>query len=85
MTESVISDTLTERKAEMLRQADPVVALPGSIGTLDEFPDALEQRRFRAINCTIGVLNINGFYDPLFALLRNSREAGITSVTSSMI
>ena len=79
LTESVITDTLAERKAEMLRRADAVVALPGSIGTLDELFDALTQRKLRTINCPIGVLNINGFYDPLFSLLGNSKEAGLTS------
>ena len=79
LTESVITDTLAERKAEMLRRADAVVALPGSIGTLDELFDALAQRKLRVIDCPIGVLNVNGFYDPLFALLRNSWEAGLTS------
>ena len=79
LTEAVITDTLAKRKAEMLRRADAVVALPGSIGTLDELFDALAQRKLRAINCPIGVLNINGFYDPLFALLQNSQAAGLTS------
>ena len=79
LTESIVTETLAERKAEMLRRADAVVALPGSIGTLDELFDALAQRKLRAINCPIGVLNVNGFYDPLFALLQNSRAAGLTS------
>ena len=79
LTESVITDTLAERKAGMLRRADAVVALPGNIGTLDDLFEALAQSKLRVINCPIGVLNINGFYDPLFSLLGNSKEVGLTS------
>ena len=85
LTESVVTETLAERKAEMLRRADAVVALPGSIGTLDELFDALAQRKIGMIRCPVGVLNVNGFFDPLFALLRNSVEAGFTSARTSAL
>ena len=76
LTDSVITENLAERKAEMLRRADAVVALPGSIGTLDELFDALAQKKLGVINCPIGVLNVNGFFNPLSAFLQNTLEAG---------
>ena len=79
LTESIITENLAERKAEMLRRADAVVALPGSIGTFDELFDALAQKKLGLINCYIGVLDVNGFFDPLFELLQNSRNIGFTS------
>ena len=79
LTESVITKNLAERKAEMLRRADAVIALPGSIGTFDELFDALAQKKLGLINCHIGVLDVNGFFDPLFELLQNSRNIGFTS------
>jgi uncharacterized protein (TIGR00730 family) len=79
LTESVITGNLAERKAEMLRRADAVVALPGSIGTFDELFDALAQKKLGAINCPIGVLNVDGFFDSLFELLKKSKEVGFTS------
>ena len=80
LTESVITENLAERKAEMLRRADAIVALPGSIGTLDELFDALAQKKLGAVSQSpIGVLNIDGFFDPLFELLKKSKEAGFTS------
>ena len=51
LTEAVITENLAERKAEMLRRADAIVALPGSIGTLDELFDALAQKKLGLINC----------------------------------
>ena len=79
LTESIITENLAERKAEMLRRADAVVALPGSIGTFDELFDALAQKKLGKISCPIGVLNVNGFFDPLFELLKKSMEVGFTS------
>ena len=79
LTESIITKNPTERKAEMLRRADAIVALPGSIGTLDELFDALAQKKLGLINCHIVVLDVNGFFDPLFELLQNSRNLGFTS------
>lgn len=51
LTEAVITGNLAERKAEMLKRADAIVALPGSIGTLDELFDALAQKKLGLINC----------------------------------
>lgn len=79
LTEAVITENLAERKAEMLRRSDAIVALPGSIGTLDELFDALAQKKLGLINCYIGVLDVNGFFDPLFELLQKSRNIGFTS------
>lgn len=80
LSESIITDTLAERKAVMLDKADAVIALPGSLGTFDELFDTLAQCKLkRGAACPVGVLNVNGFYDPLFALLKNSAEAGFAS------
>jgi hypothetical protein len=79
LTEAIFTDSLAERKEEMLKRADAVVALPGSIGTFDELFDTLAQRKLRTVTCPVGVLNVNGFFDPVFELLRNSREAGFSS------
>ena len=79
LTEAIITENLAERKAEMLKRADAIVALPGSIGTFDELFDALAQKKLGLINCHIGVLDVNRFFDPLFELLQNSRNLGFTS------
>ena len=80
LTESIITQDLAERKKEMLRLADVIIALPGSFGTFDELFDALAQQKLKKESpCPVGVLNIKGFYDPLFALLQNSSDAGYSS------
>lgn len=79
LAESVITENLAERKREMLKRADALIALPGSIGTFDELFDALAQKKLGAIDCPIGVLNVDGFFDPLFELLKKSMDTGFTS------
>ena len=79
LTEAIFTDSLAERKAAMLKRADAAVALPGSLGTFDELFDTLAQRKLGTVTCPVGVLNVNGFFDPVFELLKNSREAGFSS------
>ena len=79
LTEAIFTGSLAERKAEMLKRADAAVALPGSLGTFDELFDTLAQRKLGTVSCPVGVLNVNGFFDPVFELLKNSRKAGFTS------
>lgn len=85
LSETIIVHGLTERKAEMLKRADVIVALPGSFGTWDELFDALALRKLttevyaEAKQCPIGVLNINGYFDHLLAFIKHSMEVGFTS------
>ena len=63
----------------MLCLADAIVAQSGSIGTFGKLFDALARKKTGAVSCPIGVLNIDGFFDPLFELLKKSMEADFTS------
>ena len=79
LTESVITANLSERKAEMIRRADAIVALPGSFGTWDELFDALALRKIRSGHKKpVGVLNVNGYFDALLMFIRHSVETGFT-------
>ena len=83
LTRTIILGDLVERKTEMFRQADAIVALPGSFGTWDELFDALERVKIDKIHRRqvkpVAVLNLNGFYDGVAELLRRSIQEGYTS------
>ncbi len=83
LTETIVTDDLSERKATMLARADAIIGLPGSFGTWDELFDALERSKIEMINGRppkpIGILNLNGFYDGLAALVDKSIAEGYTS------
>lgn len=81
LTEVHFSNNLAERKAKMIELADALIALPGSMGTWDELFDALAVCKISRGKKSMPIIavNINGFYDPLKDLMRNSVEAGFTS------
>jgi uncharacterized protein (TIGR00730 family) len=65
----IITETMHERKKVMIMNADAVVMLPGGVGSLDEFFEALTWRQLGLHDKPIFLLNTNGFWDPLRALL----------------
>ncbi len=81
LSATFVASNLAERKAEMLKRADVVIALPGSFGTWDELFDALALRKIRSggHKCPVGVLNVNGYFDHLLQFIQHSAEAGFTS------
>jgi uncharacterized protein (TIGR00730 family) len=81
LTELVLVETMHERKAEMARRADAFATLPGGIGTLDETFEILTWFQLGIHGKPIGVLNTNGYYDPLLAFLDRSVEEGFLGET----
>jgi uncharacterized protein (TIGR00730 family) len=61
--------TMHERKALMAELADGFVALPGGIGTFEEFFEIVTWAQLGLHSKPCGLLNVNGFYDPLLRLL----------------
>ena len=71
LTETVWTDTMAERKILLRKDAFAVVALPGGIGTLDEVMDTFACVHLKQYDGKIFVLNHEGFYEPLRALLQH--------------
>ena len=61
-------DTMHERKARMYEISDAFIALPGGFGTLEELAEVLTWNQIGILTKPVGVLNVNGFWDPLLAL-----------------
>ncbi len=76
--EKRVVKTLFERKKEMLKMADGFIALPGGIGTLDEITEVLALLQLRQLTKPIGFLDLNGFYTPLFAMLKHFQKNALT-------
>jgi uncharacterized protein (TIGR00730 family) len=62
-------DDMHARKHLMLTTGDAVVALPGGCGTLEELLEAITWKRLGLYSGPIAILNVDGFYDPLLAML----------------
>jgi uncharacterized protein (TIGR00730 family) len=69
LTELRIVQTMHERKAVMADLSDAFIALPGGYGTLDELSEVLTWSQIGIQHKASGLLNVNGYYDPLLAML----------------
>ena len=65
LTELFIVNSMSERKIKMTELSDAFVALPGGLGTLDELAEVLTYNQLRIIDKPVGLLNVNGYFDPL--------------------
>jgi uncharacterized protein (TIGR00730 family) len=61
--------SMHERKARMVELADGFIALPGGLGTLEEFFEALAWAQLGIHHKPCGFLNVCGYYDKLIAFL----------------
>ncbi len=75
-TELHVVENMHERKRIMAEHADAFLALPGGIGTLEEFFEVWTWRQLGYHDKPIGLLNMGGYYDKLLAFLKTSTESG---------
>jgi uncharacterized protein (TIGR00730 family) len=73
-TELHVVDTMHERKRMMAERADAFLALPGGIGTFEEFFEVWTWRQLGYHDKPVGLLNVAGYYDGLMAFLRTGVE-----------
>jgi uncharacterized protein (TIGR00730 family) len=69
----IVTRDMHERKAKMFEMADAFVALPGGIGTLEELVEQLTWAQLGRHRKPVLVANIEGFWEPLCALLDHMR------------
>ena len=74
----VWTETMAQRKSVMEEQAEGFLILPGGIGTMEEFFEVLTQRQLGLHAKPMALLNTNGFYGELSALLCAMGEKGFT-------
>ncbi|KAL4194545.1 hypothetical protein AMTRI_Chr05g69170 [Amborella trichopoda] len=65
-----------ERKAEMARQSDAFIALPGGYGTMEELLEMITWSQLGIHSKPVGLLNVDGYYDTLLALFDKGVQEG---------
>lgn len=71
--------TMHQRKALMEELSDAFVALPGGFGTLDELMEIVTWAQLGLHHKPIGLLNVEGYFDPLLAFVQRALEDGFVS------
>lgn len=69
LTDLHIVTSMHERKALMGSLSDGFIALPGGLGTLEEFFEVLTWNQLGIHSKPCGLLNVDGFYDSLTRFL----------------
>lgn len=77
LSELHIVASMHERKAKMAQLCDGFIALPGGLGTLDEFFEAATWSQLRLHQKPCGLLNVAGFYDDLLRFLDGAVHEGM--------
>jgi uncharacterized protein (TIGR00730 family) len=72
LTELFVVPGMHERKALMARKSEGFLTLPGGVGTFEEFFEILSWAVLGLHRKPIGILNVEGYFDPLLALLEHA-------------
>ncbi len=76
LTEIHVTKDMQSRKTLMCDLADGFIALPGGFGTLDELFEVLTASQLSLHQKPVALLNVNGFYDDLLAMLKKMEAKG---------
>ena len=77
--------SMHERKALMADLSDGFIALPGGFGTFDELFEIITWAQLGLHNKPVGVLNVAGYFDPLFALVVHASAEGFIPASHQSI
>lgn len=73
-TEMIFTETMRERKQLMEDKSEACIVLPGGIGTYEEFFEILTLKQLGRSSHGIVMLNTNGYFAPMQALLKHTAQ-----------
>jgi hypothetical protein len=76
LTQLRVVESMHERKALMADLADAFILLPGGFGSWEEFCEAVTWLQLGIHQKPCGILNVNGYYDALTALISHAVSEG---------
>jgi uncharacterized protein (TIGR00730 family) len=76
ITELHVVDSMHTRKALMAELSDGFVAMPGGVGTFEEFFEVVTWTQLGLHRKPCGLLNVNAFYTPLAAFIDQAVSEG---------
>ena len=74
--EMIFTETMSERKKAMEDMSEAFITLPGGIGTFEEFFEALTLKQLGRHAKAMAVLNTNGYYDAMEAMMDGAVAGG---------
>lgn len=80
LTELHTTQNMHDRKLMMQEISDGFITLPGGFGTLEELFEVITWQQLGLHTKPIGLLNVNGFYDDMIAMLETMVKKGFLSM-----
>ena len=80
INETIITNSLFERKDKFLDMSDAFIVLPGGVGSMDELLEVMVSNQLGGINKPVGLLNIDGYYDGFLEWLQRSVDDEFVSI-----
>jgi uncharacterized protein (TIGR00730 family) len=79
LTDLRIVSSMHERKAMMAELGDAFIAMPGGLGTVEEFVEVLTWAQLGLHTKPCGLLNVGGYFDPLLAFFQHAVREGFVA------
>ena len=76
INELIVVDSMAERKKILEDMADGFIAMPGGLGTMDEFFEAFVLSQLRVFDKPVALYNVNGFYDDIIRYIDHAANEG---------
>lgn len=77
--ETILTKDLNDRKQQLIEQSDIILALPGSVGTLDEVFTVMAANTIGIHNKKVIFWNINNFWNGLFHMFDQLMMTGVVN------
>lgn len=79
LTQLIVTQNMSERKAKMIELGDAFIALPGGTGTLEEISEIMSGVSLGHVDAPCIIYNHNGYYDGLQQQLNKMIEKGLST------
>lgn len=76
LTELHVVADMHERKKKMADLSDAFVSMPGGVGTFEELFEVYTWAQLGYHQKPVALLNVDGYYDPLIAMLKHTVDEG---------
>lgn len=80
VTELIVTEDMSERKAKMIDLGDAFIAFPGGSGTLEEISEVISKVCLKHLSAPVMIYNLNGYYDHLKALFKQMSDTGLLNM-----
>lgn len=77
VTELIVTNDMSERKAKMIELGEAFIAFPGGVGTLEELSEVMSKIMLNHLDAPLFIYNLFGYYDDLYRMIEKMIDSGL--------